>query len=334
MLEPEVDPKRACDTRILFRSITPLPKCSVVPCSALVSIEGTRTDEDYKVEIVHSSGWEQARQGLLKYWSAEQLSSDQCLLSHASVIGVCKWFLVIDNYLPDTPDNQTKLNSLLSVELQGAAENALLLHHDALGPYIERTWHLRSPFRGVGTGRKNVSMNPFRCKRSLPVPSFAAGFERIFTSLLECPWEGSQLARVLDMALDMLSGSLRTLNEQHSFVLLTMAFETLFSKCESDWAGGSQRLARLGGTTKGEVGSAHRFLNNGEKCVRKLRNGVVHGDLSTDLLAVKEARLRFASLVAQATIFLINNSESIGGDDYYSAMESLAKRRFESLPTN
>ena len=94
------------------------------------------------------------------------------------------------------------------------------------------------------------------------------------------------------------------MEQAHAFALLAMTFETLFSKTEEDFSGGSRRLARLAGNTRGEVTLLLRFLDEptDENSVRKLRNHIIHGNERISDHRLEPVRLKFAGLLAQAQL--------------------------------
>lgn len=300
------------DGKILFRSITPLPDCWLPGNNTLFPpISGTRHGDAYKVYLNNSNGWEQAQPS------------------------VCNQFLVIDHIVDDTSEARIMHNSLVSVEVFSATINALILHHGAQGPYIENTWELQFPLSGIGRSLPLVSMNRFLCTSHF-VATSSGEFSATFNALLDKSWGDSQFGRVLDLALDALSGSLRTLRQNHSFALLAMTFEILFTKCENDFSGGSKRLARLTGKTISEVALLHQFLDGGDaSSVRKMRNRVIHGNESIDNDKLKSVRIKFAGILAQATIFLVQHfaTTALAGN-YYDELEKLAEHRFSGLPTH
>ena len=176
-------------------------------------------------------------------------------------------------------------------------------------------------------------MNQFLCSKPSPALGLYDHFETVFKACLENKWEATQFGNVLENALEMISGSLRTLRPTQSLILLAVAFESLFAKDEDDWAGASRRVARLVGRSKGEVTDLFRFLNDGPTCVRKLRNNLVHGELGIDGNLISDSRERFAPIVAEATIALICECLTSGNfSDYYVEMQALADARFDALP--
>lgn len=325
------------DGKILFRSITPLPDCRLPGNNTLFPlISGTRHGDAYKVYLTNSNGWEQAQSSALEYWPAEQLRSSREFIEHFSRIGMCNQFLIVDHIVDDTSETRVMHNSQTSIKVLSATINALILHHGAQGPYIENTWELQFPLSGIGRSWSLVSMNRFLCTSTHFVATSSCEFSATFNALLDKPWGDSQFGRVLDIALDTLSGSLRILRPSHSFALLAMAFEILFTKCENDFSGGSKRLARLTGNTKAEVASLQQFLTGEDaNSVRKLRNRVIHGNESIDNDKLNSVRVEFAGLMAQATIFLIHHfaATALAGN-YYDELEKLAEHRFSGLPTH
>lgn len=319
--------------KILYRSITPMPSCWLASDADLPSISGIQDGGSYRVYLAYSNGWKQAESGLLKFWSYDQLCRTPELIEQFAVGNLCNQFLVVDHIVDVTNETRISSNSMASVKLHAAAVNALILHHGAQGPYMEDTWQLQFPLLGIGRARSLVSMNRFLCPST--TPTSLDKFSTTFQALLTQPWEDSQFERILDLALDTLSGSLRTLKPAHSFALLAMTFEILFTKSENDFSGGSKRLARLTGNTKGEVTSLQRFLDSGEEnCVRKLRNRVIHGNESIDYSELKPIRHKFSGLLAQAMIFLIQYfATHVATGNYYERIENVANDRFTYLPS-
>lgn len=321
--------------KILFRSITPLQRYDIVDNSTpLPFISGDRHGSAYRVYLASSTGWEQAQSSLLKYWSADQLLSFPEFTKNFTTVDVCKLFLVVDHIVDDSSEARIMHIPRGGDELLLAAINALILLYGAQGPYIESTWKLQFPLRNIVRSSPLVSMNLFHCRSD----SFTSSgeFSTAFKALLDKSWGDSQFGRVLNLALNTLSGSLRTVEQAHSFALLAMTFETLFSKTEDDFSGGSRRLARLAGNTKGEVTLLHRFLDEStdENSVRKLRNHIIHGNERISDHRLEPVRLKFAGLLAQATIFLVQYfATTVPTGNYYDEMERVANDRFNSLPS-
>lgn len=323
---------RARENELLFRTIIPLLHWTHEAESPVISINGHSHGAEYTLEIVKSTGYEEAKGGILKYWTFGEVSSCE-LFEHIRVIGMCHYFLVIDNYAEETQESSVMSNTLASIKIETAAIKTLILFMDGLGPIIEKHWSLRSPFIGNSIGWPLVTMNPFMCKRAGIELDRIPKFKSIFNSLLSYSWEDSQFDIVFDLAYEAVSGSLRTTSYAHSFSLLTMAFETLFTKTENDWSGGSRRLARLVGSTKQEVTNIHTYLNHGEESIRNLRNLVIHGNIDLELDSIKEHRIRMAEYMTRAMISLIeifDGSEQV--DNYYEHMESAGNENFSTLP--
>lgn len=325
------------DGKILLRSITPLLNYWLPGNNTLFPpIAGTKDGDAYCVYSINSNGWAQAKSGALKYWSDDELLSSPELIKHFIRPEICNQFLIVDHLIDKNDASRIMHNSPTSVELLLAVVNALILHHEAQGPHIENTWQLQSPLLGIGRSWSLVSMNRAFCRSTHLVESSAGDFSVTVKALLDKGWGDSQFGRVLELALTSLSGSLRTLKAHHSFALLAMTFEVLFTKCENDFAGGSKRLARLTGNTKKEVTSLHQFLNGDDtNSVRNLRNRVIHGSDSIYENNLESVRVRFANLLAQATIFLVQHFTTMPlTGNYYDELEEIAEDRFSSLPTH
>ena len=290
--------------KILFRSITPLPECHAAHQTAPVVLlaTGERHRERYNVYLAYSNSWQQARSWMLKHWEDALFKDDKEFFELFIGYSPCNRFLVVDSLADSNEDTQCRSNTQALVEVQTAAEKALMLHHGGLGPYLEKTWTLRFPHRGIGRSYAQVSMNRFFCSSQHMVPATADGFGTTFRYLLETPLEDSQFGRVLTMALESISGSLRTMNTKHSLALLAIALEALFTEKEADFGTASFRISRVIGGNKGEVTDIHNRLNgNGNaNCVREIRNSVMHGqvDLLTEL--VDAARLKLAGYLERS----------------------------------
>lgn len=320
--------------KILFRSITPLG--IVGNSTSFPFISGDRHGGAYRVYLASSTGWEQAQSSLLKYWSADQFLSSPEFIKNFTTVDVCKLFLVVDYTVGDSSETRIMHIPRGADEVLSAAINALILHYGAQGPYIESTWKLQFPLRNIVRSSPLVSMNLFHCRSDPLIFTSSGEFSTTFKALLDKSWGDSQFGRVLNLALNTLSGSLRTLEQAHSFALLAMTFETLFSKTEDDFSGGSRRLARLAGNTKGEVTLLHRFLDEAadQNSVRKLRNHIIHGNERISDHRLESVRLKFAGLLAQATIFLVQYfATTVPTGNYYDEMERVANDRFNSLPS-
>lgn len=78
-----------------------------------------------------------------------------------------------------------------------------------------------------------------------------------------------------------------------------------------------------------------RFLNDeNANSVRNLINRVIHGNESIDHEKLKSVRAKFAGLLAQAVIFLVQHfATTAPSGDYYDEMENIADDRFANLPT-
>lgn len=295
---------RARENEILFRNIIPLSHWRSDNELLASSIKGEFLGEEFKVEIVKSTGYEEAKDGILKYWTFNEVNTCE-LFDYIEVIGKCDYFVIIDNYAHETDETRVMFNSLASINVETALLKSLILLCNGLGPEIGKQWGLRSPFIGNSIGSHLVTMNPFMCKEGKVEPDRVPKFESIFNSLLSYSWKGSQFDKVFQLAHDALSGSLRTTNYAHSFSFLTMAFEAPFTKAEKDWAGGSRRLARLVGNTKGEVTKIHSYLDEGNESIRGLRNLIIHGNIDFELESIKEHRIILAQYISGAMILLI-----------------------------
>jgi len=325
---------RARESEILFRNIIPLRRWSSDNELFASSIKGEFLGEEFKVEIVKSTGYEEAKNGILKYWTFNEVSTCE-LFDDIQIIGKCNYFVIIDNYVRETDKTRVMSNSLASVNIAATMLKALLLFCNGLGPEIDKQWGLSSPFIGNSIGSHIVTMNPFMCEKGEVESNRTPKFESVFNSLLSYNWKGSQFDKVLELAHEALSGSLRTTNYAHSFSLLTMAFESLFTKSEDDWAGGSKRLARLVGNTKGEVTKIRCYLNDGNQSIRGIRNLIVHGNIGFKLESIKEGRITLAKYISGAMILLIEKFDgSDQVDNYYDYMENVADERFSNLPNN
>lgn len=328
--------------KILFRSITPLPECHAAHQTAPVVVlaRGERRGERYNVYLAYSNSWQQARSWMLKHWEDALFKDDKEFFELFIGYSPCNRFLVVDSLADSNKDTQCRSNTQALVEVQTAAEKALMLHHGGLGPYLEKTWTLRFPHRGVSRSYSQVSMNRAFCSSRHMVSATADEFLTTFRYLLETPQEDSQFGRVLTMALESISGSLRTMNTKHSLALLAIALEALFTEKEADFGTASFRISRVIGGNKAEVTDMHNRLNgngngNGNenaKCVREIRNAVMHGqvDLHTEL--VDAARLKLAGYLGRAIISLIQQANELSGTDYYQSLKSLVDKRYLSLP--
>jgi len=317
---------------VCFCSITPLPKITNENESNLFSIEGIHKGENYTVRLLSSSNLEEAKQTIFDLWpNLEGVPED--LMRYASIMGQCRYYIVIDNVVLETKEALIKSNTHASVELRTTVKNVLSLFWGALGPFEEYTWQLRKPLFVSSKSSSIVSMNGFLCTRSSQLISYDDKFEDTFFAMLENSWKGSTFGNIMETSLDMISGSLRTLTPSQSFVLLTIAFETLFTRDENDWAGASRRLARIAGNSKQEVTATRNFLNDGRDSVRQIRNDLVHGVIGVDSKKIKEFRVRFATLIAQSIIFLVNHFASTRAyDDYHNELEKISEARFGELP--
>lgn len=328
--------------KILFRSITPLPECHAAHQMAPVVVlaTGERHGERYSVYLAYSNSWQQARSSVLKHWDDALFNDEQELFEFFSGSRLCNRFLVVDSLADSNEDTQCRSITPTLGEVQTAAERALMLHHGGLGPYMEKTWTLRFPPRGICRSYSQVSMNRAFCSSRPMVPATADGFETTFRYLLETPLEDTQFGRVLTMALESISGSLRTTNTKHSLALLAIAFEALFSEKEKDFSGASGRLSRVVGSSQGDVTDIYNWLDKNKDCVRKIRNAVMHG--GTFLIdghpfptssQVDAARLKLAGCLGLATISLIQQANELSGADYYHSLKSLVDIRYRSLPS-
>jgi hypothetical protein len=327
--------------KILFRSITPLPECHAAHQTDSIQLlaTGEQHGERYSVYLAYSNSWQQARSSVLKHWEDALFKDEKELFDFFAFPGKCNCFLVVDSLADSNEDTQCSFITPTLGEAQAAAVKALMLHHGGLGPYMEKTWTLRFPHRGVSRSYSQVSMNRSFCSSRPMVPATADGFETTFRYLLTTSLEDSQFGRVLTMALESISGSLRTTNTKHSLALLAIALEALFTEKEADFGTASFRISRVIGGNKGEVTDIHNRLNgngngNGHaNCVREIRNAVMHGQVDWLTELVDAARLKLAGYLGLAIISLIQQADELSGADYYQSLASLVAKRFQSLPS-
>jgi len=321
------------ENRILFRSITPLPRFFIGRSYPDLSINGEIENTQFWVNLIRSENFATAKETILYPWQNELNLLSPEILEYVSTINKCTAYMVIDTVEPKTEDSLVKANTMVGVRIREALNNAMLLFWDGLGPYYENVWELRVPFFGVSYSMSLVTMNQFLCSQNSPNKKFYSEFEQIFRILVSNKWEDTQLGRIFGIAFDSLNSSLRTVHHSHSFVLLAMVFESLFTEHENDWAGGSRRVAWLAGESKGEATEYQRIMNVGDSSIRKLRNIIVHGSSPPEYSLVKEMRQKFAKIVVKAFTEVLLHFDKLPIEvSYYEEVAKFSQIRFDRLP--
>lgn len=317
----------------IYRSITELPRLFIVGNEKVFEIHGKRSGENFRAILFPVNSWDESKKYVIEHWldKVDLLPKRLCInLSADKDYNAC---LLVESKVDEECGNPVSSKTRVLVEVQSAIRFAMLLFWGGLGPYLEETWTFQKPLRGISRSKATVGENDFLCSNVRWVRNDWDVFERVFYSLLSRRWSETKLGRVLDLGMGFLLSSIRAESPDSALVLLSIAFESLFSEEEGEWAGSSSRLSKLVAKTKNEKNQIHASLNRGENSLRVYRNAVVHGGLSIDYKELNLLRQKFAAWIAQAIVkIILAYEDGTDFDNYYPALARVCDETFKALP--
>lgn len=325
--EPEVVSRR-------FVSVTPIFGIALVPEGSELSMVGSLDGASYKISI------RRIPQGDHFFSRLLEMGEPPLAMFFADGIGfgTAEVFAVVE---VDCQASAVASNSVQTAKLDSALRRAINIQV----PYpitLRQSFHFSQP-APTYTGPVSVSS-----PRVLPCLSVlwgrrtffhASAFESLKANVrrfLERDWEDTMFGKVFDLAEDYYLLSKGGGRVEHAFLLLMVAFETLFSRSSQEGlTEAASRFGKLVANTQKDLKALRKRVTPKPQSYGFLRNGVAHGDPDIDQNEVGQGLL---DLAKDVRVSLLRLMETFGGrskselkDDYYDMLDQHVESRFIAL---
>lgn len=322
---------------ITFRSVTPLFNF-VMEEGVEFRYEGRLNNVEFAVTLKRYPPVPESAEELMKY--ADERERQHLNGMHMAPPGhsgfpPTEYFLVADFTHP-AKGLEVHGNTYESVFVNQAVLDSLRINASK-GIVRFTSYHWRSvPSIGFSTSLPMVTPARFSLHLGHEPSVFASSaFNncRAIAGVLATPWDDTiQFDKVLREAMSIHGVTFALLEPKHSFLLLWIIFEALFRDHDEDTAVAVKRLSHLLARDKNERRLIARRFEKGNLSFTKIRNSIVHGDVSRDSATVKKYYPGLYSYITRAITELLlmkGSGEFNLKQEYLTEISRVSQERYK-----